>query len=193
MTAINTETSASAWDVEPISTIIQRIHFKYTTKGMRSISVLSEERGEGKTTVSMLLARGLTEVFNFRVLLVDLNPEGDVLLNQYLKKYHTKDGIVLDHPFAFQIFRVKDLDVDWSKSITDGLYLNRLIGSLSGQFDFVVVDTAHVLSQNEGFLKINTDTNLIVCTEKTFSNEHLKVKEKIKMNRKDLLGVVFNK
>jgi cellulose biosynthesis protein BcsQ len=193
MTSINTDVMASAWDVEPISTIIQRIHFKYTTKGMRSISVLSEERGEGKTTVSMLLARGLTEVFNFRVLLVDLNPEGDVLLNQYLKKCQTKDGIVLDHPFAFQIFRVKDLDVDWSKSITDGLYLNRLIGSLSGQFDFVVVDTAHALSQNEGFLKINTDTNLIVCTEKTFASEQLKVKEKIKMNRKDLLGVVFNK
>jgi cellulose biosynthesis protein BcsQ len=193
MTAINTDVTASAWDVEPISTIIQRIHFKYTTKGMRSISVLSEERGEGKTTISMLLARGLTEVFNFRVLLVDLNPEGDVLLNQYLRKCHTKDGIVLDHPFAFQIFRVKDLDVDWSKSITDGLYLNRLIGSLSGQFDFVVVDTAHALSQNEGFLKINTDTNLIVCTEKSFVNDQLKVKEKIKINRKDLLGVVFNK
>jgi len=193
MTQENINSAASAWDVDPISTIIQRIHYRYTTKGLRSISVLSEERGEGKTTISMLLARGLTEVYKFRVLLVDLNPEGDVLLNQYLKKCNSKDGIVLDHPFSFQIFRVKDLDIDWSKSITDGLYLNRLIGSLSGQFDFVIVDTAHSLSQNEGFLKINTDTNLIVCTDKTFEKEKLQVKEKIKMNRKDLFGVVFNK
>jgi len=83
MTQENINSAASAWDVDPISTIIQRIHYRYTTKGLRSISVLSEERGEGKTTISMLLARGLTEVYKFRVLLVDLNPEGDVLLNQY--------------------------------------------------------------------------------------------------------------
>ncbi|MGZ3745324.1 MAG: hypothetical protein ACXVBQ_15785, partial [Pseudobdellovibrionaceae bacterium] len=79
----NRSRATSVWDVDPISSIIQRIHFKHTTKDLRSISVVSEQRSEGKTTVAMLLARGLCEVYNFKILLIDLNPEGDVLLNQY--------------------------------------------------------------------------------------------------------------
>ena len=86
----NDQRKTEVWDVDPISSILQRVHFSHTRNELRSISILSEHRNEGKTTVAMLLARGLTEVYKLKVLLVDLNPDGDAMLNQYLSNYENE-------------------------------------------------------------------------------------------------------
>jgi Mrp family chromosome partitioning ATPase len=183
------------WESESVANMLQRIHFQYATKKLKSLSVLSEERLEGKTTVSILLARGLSEVYKLKVLLVDLNPEGDSLLNLYLKDYTTKDGLVIGHPFSFSIFRLKDLDVNWSKSMHDSLYINRIISNLSEQVDILIVDTPNLVTQSDSFIKLNTDSNLIVSSEKILNrSEHSnKVKNDIEVNRKKLLGIIYNK
>lgn len=117
----NRNRANTVWDVDPISSLIQRIHFQHVSKGLRSISVLSEKRAEGKTTASILIARGLNEVYGLKILLIDLNPNGDVLLNQYLDKYETsktQDGMTTGHPFNFSIFRLKNIDMNWLKTAT---------------------------------------------------------------------------
>ncbi|MGZ3787736.1 MAG: tyrosine-protein kinase family protein [Bacteriovorax sp.] len=192
----NRSRATSVWDVDPISSIIQRIHFKHTTKDLRSISVVSEQRSEGKTTVAMLLARGLCEVYNFKILLIDLNPEGDVLLNQYLKDYEkekTQDGIIKGHPFNFSIFRIKNIDMNWLKTAYDGLYANQLINSFSEQYDLVIVDTASSNGPNDSSLRINTHSNIIVSSKKSFGRSVSRLQVELEQNRKDVLGVVFNK
>lgn len=192
----NRPKAVSVWDVDPISSLIQRIHFKHKMKGLRSLSVLSENRSEGKTTVSMLLARGLTEVYGFKILLIDLNPDGDPLLNHYLsdfEKEKTQDGISKGHPFDFEIFRLKNIDMNWLKTAYDGLYANQMISSFSTEYDMVIVDTMTSSNPNESALRVNTHSNIIVSTDKTFSKKGVKLQIELEQNRKEVLGVVFNK
>ena len=192
---MNETRATTVWDVDPISSMIQRIHYKHTAKGLRSISVLSEKRSEGKTTVSMLLARGLSEVYNFKILLIDLNPDGDPLLNQYLKQYETEktqDGMVQGHPFEFSIFRLKNIDMNWLKNAYDGLYTNQLVNTFSTEYDLVIVDTM-TSGTNDHSVRVSTHSNIIVSTEKSFGRRANKLQTELEQNRKDVLGVVFNK
>lgn len=192
---MNETRSEAIWDVDPISTMIQRIHYKHTAKGLRSISVLSEKRSEGKTTVSMLLARGLSEVYKFKILLIDLNPDGDPLLNQYLKPYETQktqDGIVQGHPFEFSIFRIKNIDMNWLKNTYDGLYTNQLVNTFSSEYDLVIVDTMTV-EGSEIAVRVSTHSNIVVSSQKSFGRKVNKLQRELEQNRKDVLGVVFNK
>lgn len=188
--------AATVWDVDPISSLIQRIHFKHRTKGLRSISVVSENRSEGKTTVSMLLARGLKEIYDFKILLIDLNPDGDPLLNQYLKEYEkekTQDGMVQGHPFDFEIFRLKNIDMNWLKNAYDGLYTNQLVNSFSTEYDLVIVDTMTTGGTNDHSVRVSTHSNIIVSTDKSFGKKANKLQLELEQNRKDVLGVIFNK
>ncbi|MBC7713438.1 MAG: AAA family ATPase [Rhizobacter sp.] len=189
--------AASVWEVDPISSLIQRIHFKHTTKGLRSLSVISENRSEGKTTIAMLIARGLSEVYNFKILLIDLNPDGDPLLNQYLNSFEkekTQDGIIKGHPFNFDIFRLKNIDMNWLKTAYDGLYANQMINSFSTQYDMVIVDTMNSVTPGDTALRVSTHSNIIVSTEKSFGRTTgSKLQLELEQNRKEVLGVVFNK
>lgn len=189
----NKAQAVSVWDVDPVSTMLQRIHFQHTTKNLRTLSVVSSERLEGKTTVSILLARGLQETYNFKVLMVDLNPEGDTLLNQHLKDYSSKDGLVLGHPFSFSLFRIKDLEIDWSKSMMDSLYLNKMITELSTKYDLVIVDTPSALLEANSFIKLKTDSSIIVSSDNSFKTKESNLLNDIESNRKNILGVIFNK
>jgi hypothetical protein len=180
---------APAWDNDPIASMLQQIHFQYTTKRLRSLTVASDNRLDGKTTVSTLLARGLVEIYGFKVLYVDLNPQGDALLSKHLKSYQSNEGIVQSDLFSFSIFRIKDLEIDWSKNIFDGPYLNRLITSFTEKYDIVLVDAYVPSNENEPILKINTDTNLIVKSSK--SKTH-RVEDEIVRDLKKTLGIVFN-
>ncbi|MEA9355697.1 AAA family ATPase [Bacteriovorax sp. PP10] len=193
---INETRATSVWDIDPISSLIQRIHFKHTTKGLRSISILSEKRSEGKTTTAMLLARGLSEVYKFKILLIDLNPDGDALLNQYLQKYEavkTQDGMVVGHPFDFSIFRIKNIDMNWLKTAYDGLYANQLINGFSNEYDLVIVDTMTSSNPNDNALRVSTHSNIIVSSEKSFGRTTNKLQTELEQNRKEVLGVIFNK
>jgi cellulose biosynthesis protein BcsQ len=179
----------SAWEVEPISTLLQQIHYQYLTKGLKSITVASELRSEGKTTVAVTMARGLAEVFKFKVLYVDLNPQGDSLLSKHLKDYHSKDGMVLDHQFPFSILRIKDLEIDWMKNSFDGPFLNRLVTGNTNNFDLIIVDSFNPSNAQESVLKVNTDTNLIVKSPSTKSDL---IENEIERDRKKLIGIIFN-
>lgn len=189
--------SVSVWDVDPASTMLQKIHYKYTMRKLKSFSIVSEHRHEGKTTVAVLLARGLSEVYGLKVLLVDLNPEGDSLLNLHLKDSKSaseKDnGIIENHHFPFSIFRMKNLEIDWAKNIFDGLYLNRMITYFSSQYDIVIVDTMSHSGVAETFHRINTDSTLVVSTDRSLTGKTNKVAQDLMLNKKNVLGLVYNK
>ena len=187
----NPQQEISLWEVEPVSSILQKIHFEHVTKKLRSLSVVSEFRGEGKTTLSMLIARGLKEVYGMNVLLVDLNPQGDSLVSKYLGDYTTNEGMVGNHIFPFDIFRIKDLDIDWSKTTFDGPFLNGKVTSFTGKYDIVVVDGFNPGNSTDSILKVNTDSNLIVQSESKKTTN--KIQEELNLDRKHLIGIVLNK
>lgn len=190
---VNKTHKISVWDTNPTSTMLQKIHYRFLTKKMHSLSVVSEHRHEGKTTVSVLLARGLSEVYGLKVLLMDLNPEGDALLNQHLKDAEAENGIIENHQFPFAVFRLKNLKIDWAKNIFDGMYLNRMLSYFTTQYDMVIVDSMSHTNLSDNFLKINTDCNLIVSTDRTLRQRESKLTKELMLNRKPVLGVVFNK
>ncbi len=185
--------SVSVWDVDPASTMLQKIHYKHVTKKLKSFSVVSEHRHEGKTTVAVLLARGLSEVYGMKVLLMDLNPEGDTLLNQHLKESKSENGIIDNHHFPFDIFRMKNLKIDWARNIFDGLYFNRMISYFTEEYDMVIVDSMSHVGVADTFLKINTDTSLVVSTERSLKSPRNKLTQELLLNKKQVLGVIYNK
>lgn len=186
----NTENS-TIWDVDPIGKLIQKAHYWSLNKGLKSISVISEHPFEGKTMISMLLARGLSEVYNLKVLYIDLNPRGDKLINQYFGDYEFQDGVVKGHSFKFDIFRLKNLEIDWKKNIFDTLYLEQLVERLTAHYDIVVVDTMSNGKDGNYPLFVNTHTNVVVASKETFAKNSLK--NFLVNERKNVLGVIFNK
>lgn len=181
----------SLWEVEPITSILQKIHFEHVAKKLKSLSIVSEHRSEGKTTLSLLVARGLKEVYNLNVLLVDLNPQGDALLSKYLGDYSNIEGMVTSHHFGFSIFRIKDLNIDWTKTSFDGPFLNAQVGSFTGKFDIVIIDSFNPANPSEAILRVNTDSNLIVQSEAKKSTD--KIQKELEIDHKHLIGIVLNK
>ena len=186
-----TPSDISLWEVEPVSSILQKVHFEHVTKKLKSLSIVSEHRAEGKTTLSMLIARGLKEVYNLNVLLVDLNPQGDALLSKYLGDYSNVEGMVSNHHFAFSIFRIKDLNIDWTKTSFDGPFLNSQVGSFTGKYDVVIVDSFTPANSSDAILRVNTDSNLIVQSESKKSTN--KIQKELELDHKHLIGIVLNK
>lgn len=186
----------TVWDIDPISSLLQRIHYRHTTKGLRSLSILSEHRSEGKTTLAMLIARGLSEIYKFKIILIDLNPEGDTLLNHYLKDTKDEvshDGILKDNPFGFSIFRLKNIDMNWLKNSYDGLYTNQIINTFSEQYDLVIVDTFTNVNASDSIANVNTNSNIVVCSSKSFEKNTNNLQKSLESNRKEVLGIIFNK
>ena len=91
------------------------------------------------------------------------------------------------------IFRIKNIDMNWLKTAYDGLYANQLINSFSTQYDMVIVDTMTTSNPNDSALRVNTHSNIIVSTDKTFGRNGAKLQTELEQNRKEILGVVFNK
>ncbi|MGZ3806606.1 MAG: hypothetical protein ACXVCE_00870, partial [Bacteriovorax sp.] len=89
--------------------------------------------------------------------------------------------------------RIKNIDMNWLKTAYDGLYANQLINSFSEQYDLVIVDTASSNGPNDSSLRINTHSNIIVSSKKSFGRSVSRLQVELEQNRKDVLGVVFNK
>lgn len=185
------QAKASVWDVGPISALIQKIHYQHVTKNLKTISVVSANRSEGKTTVAMLTARGLSEVYGLKVLLFDINPEGDLLVNQYLGDHEFQDGFIKGHGFPFDIFRLKCLDMKWLRSAFDGLYTTQLINTLTSHYDVVIVDSMSKTKADQYPIVVNTQSSVIVATKNTFNESTFE--EHFLIEKKKVLGIIFNK
>lgn len=180
------------YDDETVGKLLQRLHYQYMTKRVRSLAILSEKKSTGKTTAALMLCRGLTEIYGLKVLYVDLNPLGDGLLNQHLKDYLVKDYFALTDQFAFSVFRVKDLDIDWTINVFEGPYLNRMISQFSSKFDFVIVDTFNTNNDSSPYLKVNTDSHLILVknTNEEKMEEDSQLSQELLEGRKKIFGIL---
>lgn len=75
----------------------------------------------------------------------------------------------------------------------DGLYANQLIQSFSSEYDMVIVDTMNSENPNDSALRVTTHSNVIVSSEKSFGRNVNKLQTELELNRKEVLGVIFNK
>jgi cellulose biosynthesis protein BcsQ len=185
------EPKMNTWDEYVPAGMLQKIHYEYLRKGLHSFSVISDKSGQGKTTVAMMLARGLKDVYGLNVLIVDTNPSGDALIDRYVKDYPVENGLVTNHPFPYSIFRIKDLDIDWGKKMMASLFLNQ-VTKIFKNYDIVIVDSeARNFSEDHNLL-LKTQSYLIVSADGAFKEGSEQMIKNYQLNRENVVGVIYN-
>lgn len=145
---------------------------------MRKICIINQKGGVGKTTTAVNLAAGLSRR-NKKVLLVDLDPQGNINTSLKVKaEYDIYDALIGSVPIHDSIVNVaKNFDIITSReTLTKAesyllrnqesrMLLRQVLDKLAG-FEYIIVDcppSLGVLSQNalafceEAFVPVSTD------------------------------------
>lgn len=186
------KSESDIWDSETIARSLQAIHFEQKRRELKILSIVSFLPKEGKTTVAMNLANGYSKVYSSKVLYVDLNPQGDILISQKLGDYHSQNGFVDNVDLGFTIFRIKDLSIDWSKSFFDSLFIGRLFETFKVDFDLVIIDSHCLVSKSDSGLNINADGYILVTSPESLSDKRINVLEYLNPESQKVLGVILN-
>lgn len=169
-----------------IANILQKVHFSYLAGENKTLAVVSELRQEGKSTIALLIAKGLASIYGLKVAILDLGPDGDALLNKVLKA----QGDDLD----FDIHQMKHVSDDNFTSAFDGYIFNRAMSRLTDTYDFVIVDTFTLNSAADiHAFHLNADSFLMVSSPVSLDKNVILLSEELKMNGKNVLGVILNR
>lgn len=168
-----------------IANILQKVHFSYLAGENKTLAVVSELRQEGKSTLSLLIAKGLSSIYGLTVAILDLGPDGDALLNKVIKSQGDDLG--------FDIHQMKHVSDERFTSSFDGYIFNRAMARLSDNYDFVIVDTFTLNSpQDLHAFHLNADSFLMVCSSISLERNVNLLSDELKINGKNVLGVVLN-
>jgi chromosome partitioning protein len=125
----------------------------------RVIAVANNKGGTGKTTTAVNLSSGLAFQKGYRVLLIDLDPQGNASMSLGVDieslRYSIKDlltGKMTDFRYLawdkgkqLQVLpansSLKDIEAELLGSVDGRLRLKSRIGSVLDEFDFVLIDT----------------------------------------------------
>lgn len=164
----------------------------------RRLMVTSSTSGEGKTTVTLGLAKALT-VLGFRVLMVDGDFHKAQLSRNFGCAMHSKSN---DLPQPVQIS--PDLDIlptapNQSNKIMEFLarggfekHLNKI--QSNGNYDYVIVDTAPVTSTSETALIAKAIANVLPVIRLGVTNRNMiqESMEQLIRDNANIIGLVLN-
>jgi len=125
----------------------------------RVIAVANNKGGTGKTTTAVNLSSGLAFMKGYRVLLIDVDPQGNASMSLGVDieglRYSVKDlfsGAMTDFKYLvwdkgqqLQVLpannTLKDIEAELLGSVDGRLRLKRRMASFFEEFDFVIIDT----------------------------------------------------
>ena len=169
-----------------IANILQKVHFAYLAGECKTLALVSELRQEGKSTMALLIAKGLASIYGLKVAILDLGPDGDALLNKVIKAQ--------SDDLDFDIHQMKHVSDDRFASAFDGYIFNRAMSRLSDKYDFVIVDTFTLNSpQDLHAFHLNADSFLMVSSPISLERNVNLLSEELRINGKNVLGVVLNR
>jgi succinoglycan biosynthesis transport protein ExoP len=184
-----------------------RSGIKLTAAGERvkTLSVVSVKKDEGKTTISTYLAIVCSQQSGERVLLIDgnlrghnitegLNLSSAVGLSSFLEGHVRLDEIIQSGPERLDIISSGPLPSNPLK-ILESVAMHNLIEDLKERYDLILVDTPAIDVGNDAIsISRYCDKVLLVIASGESSGQKIKrVIESFKIFRVPLLGVIFNK
>ena len=154
-------------------------YFRYRDRSIRSVTVCSPSRGDGKSTVALYLAKAIADSGK-KVLLVDANS----FSYQLPKRLISAEGVG-DNLFVLIVSQ---------EVFSNTAQREELMNEFINSYDFVIYDTPSLLdSVSTGLLSINTDGILLVnAIGKTKKSLFMKAIEQIEAFNVPLLGIVAN-
>lgn len=170
----------------------------------KTICILSQEVGEGKTLFSSLFAYSFCNLLKKKVLIIDTQTRVN-------SRSHVLDNIFEVEDLDHKLFQPKtsfQLGVDIihlssghedNKENNSEYVIQYIIDKFSSQYDLVIVDTCAISLRNQNnfdpiVISNRLDTTLYITSSKSLeSNFIVELKEKIKLNPRYCLGVIYNR
>ena len=181
------------------------IEFSAFDRDIKTITITSANRGEGKTTIALNLAVAYAQIGK-RVVLLDANLRTPAIhlafggdnsrgLTNYLTNRNAANEII------------QKSDVENLSFITSGPLpthpsellalerMNLLLTELKMNYDLIIVDTPAVLSSTDSKIMAAKCDGVLLVVEygKVKQNAAKRVKEELSLARAKLMGVVMNK
>lgn len=174
-------------------------------RGVKTITITSSNRGEGKTTTALNLAVAYTQIGK-RVILIDAdlrNPSIHLTfgednsrgLTSFLTKQSAANEIIKET-------YVENLSIIMSGPIPPNpsellasKQLNSLLDELKMSYDLIIVDTPPILTLTDAKIMAAKCDGVLLVVEygKVKRNVAQQVKEELMLSKAKLMGVVLNK
>lgn len=180
------------WHHKVIAETLQKIHYAQKLDGLKLLSVNALNERGGQTTLGLTIASGMSQLYQQKILYVDLNPNGDILLSTLLNGQVGEDGLITQSAFSFNIFRLKDLTFNWHKNIYDSLFLSKLILAFKDDFDLLIIDSHLSIQDLKEQLNIVADSYLLIASEETLNKKSEKITTELKDFGINILGIIKN-
>jgi capsular exopolysaccharide synthesis family protein len=181
------------------------IEFSATDRKIKTITITSANRGEGKTTIALNLAVAYAQIGK-KVVLLDANLRTPSIhlafggdnsrgLTNYLTKRSAASEIIQESYIENLSFIMSGPIPTNPSELLASEQMNLLLAELKMNYDMIIVDTPAVLSLTDAKIMATKCDGVLLVVEygKLKQNVAKRVKEELLLTKATLMGVVMNK
>jgi capsular exopolysaccharide synthesis family protein len=181
------------------------IEFSASEREIKTITITSANRGEGKTTIALNLAVAYAQIGK-RVVLLDANLRTPSIhlafggdnnrgLTNYLTKRSAASEIIQESYIENLSFIMSGPIPTNPSELLASEQMNILLAELKMNYDMIIVDTPAVLSLTDAKIMATKCDGVLLVVEygKVKQNVAKRVKEELLLAKATLMGVVMNK
>jgi Mrp family chromosome partitioning ATPase len=170
----------------------------------KTISVLSQEVGEGKTLFASLFAYSYSHILKKRVLIIDTQTKANGkshVLDQIFEVEDSNGNNFQPRPtfqIGIDIIHIARVAENQNKANSE-YTIQVIIEKYSDKYDLIIVDTCAISLRNQNnfdpiVISNRLDTTVYVTSTKSLESSFIvELKEKMKLNPRFCMGVVFNR
>jgi capsular exopolysaccharide synthesis family protein len=181
------------------------IEFSASDREVKTITITSANRGEGKTTIALNLAVAYAQIGK-RVVLIDANLRTPSIhlafggdnsrgLTNYLTKRSVASEIIKESYIENLSFIMSGPKPTNPSELLASEQMNLLLAELKMNYDMIIVDTPAVLSLTDAKIMATKCDGVLLVVQygKVKQNVAKRVKEELLLAKANLMGVVMNK
>ncbi len=183
--------------------ILDKVVHAHTNDKMKSIAILSELPGEGKTLLTAALAVGLSELLNIKILVIDtqtFSAPNSLTLDRALETDELPSAAKPTQKTLLVKADLLSMSRQQSKS-KDGIVeykISELIQEYIGRYDLLIFDTSALSAKNRNnidpwVVARHVDTNILVIGDQTLrKNMSPSFNERRASDKLKICGLIYN-